>query len=77
MVIFKIDGKGSMFYSVDKQLSSIVDKLHKEIQPIVCSVDEYFKAMESAPPLTARDFDMPYRNSRQELSLQLPTKQTL
>ena len=60
-VIFKIDGKGSMFYAADKRLSGIVDKLHEEIQPIVCSVDEYLKAMENAPPLTARDFDMPYR----------------
>ncbi len=60
-VIFKIDGKGSMFYSADKQLSNIVDKLHKEIQPIVCSVDEYLKVMENALPLQARDFDMPYK----------------
>lgn len=59
--IFKIDGQGSMFYSSDKKLSSIVDKLHEEIQPIVCSVDEYLKAMENAPPLKARDFDMPYK----------------
>ena len=38
--IFKIDGKGSMFYSADNQFREIVDKLHDKIQPIVCDVDE-------------------------------------
>ena len=40
-VIFKIDAKGGMFYSSDKQFRNIVDKLHDKIQPIVCEVDEY------------------------------------
>ena len=40
-VVFKIDGKGNMFYSADKHLSETVDKLHDMIQPIVCDVDEY------------------------------------
>ena len=39
-VIFKIDAKGGMFYSSDKQFRNIVDKLHDKIQPIVCEVDE-------------------------------------
>ena len=60
-VIIQIDGKGSMFYSADKRVSNIVDKLCEEIQPIVCSVDEYLRAMESAPLLTARDFNMRYK----------------
>lgn len=60
-VVYKIDGKGSMFYSADKRVSNIVDKLCEEIQPIVCSVDEYLRAMEGAPPLRARDFNMPYK----------------
>ena len=60
-VVFKIDGKGGMFYAADKRLSNIVDKLHEEIQPIVCSVDEYLRAMEISPPLRARDFNMPYK----------------
>ena len=38
--IFKIDGKGSMFYSSDKQFRNVVDELHEIIQPIVCDVDE-------------------------------------
>ena len=33
--IFKIDIKGSMFYSSDKQFRNLVDKLHETIQPIV------------------------------------------
>ena len=41
--IFKIDGKGSMFYSADNQFREIVDKLHDKIQPIVCDVDEYLR----------------------------------
>ena len=60
-VIIRIDGKGSMFYSADKRVSNIVDKLCEEIQPIVCSVDEYLSAMEGAPPLRARDFNIPYK----------------
>ena len=60
-VIFKIDGKGSMFYSADKRLSNVVDKLCEEIQTIVRSVDEYLNAMENAPTLKARDFNMPYK----------------
>lgn len=60
-VIFKIDGKGSIFYEADKRLSNVVDKLHEEIQTIVRSVDEYLNTMENAPPLKARDFNMPYK----------------
>ncbi len=40
-VVFKINSKGGMFYSADNQYREIVDKLCDEIQPIVCSVDEY------------------------------------
>ena len=58
--IFKIDRKGSMFYSSDKQFRNVVDELHKIIQPIVCEVDEYLRAMENGTELKARDFDMPY-----------------
>lgn len=60
-VIFKIDNKGGMFYSSNKQIANLVDELHDKIQPIVCEVDEYLKAMEAAPELKARDFNMPYR----------------
>ena len=60
-VVFKIDSKGGMFYSSDKRISKLVDELHNKIQPIVCDVDEYLKAMESAPELKARDFNMSYR----------------
>ena len=59
-VIFKIDAKGGMFYSSDKQFRNIVDKLHDKIQPIVCEVDEYLRAMDNGTELKARDFDMPY-----------------
>ena len=58
--IFKIDRKGSMFYSSDKQFRNVVDELHEIIQPIVCEVDEYLRAMENGTELKARDFDMPY-----------------
>ena len=58
--IFKIDGKGSMFYSSDKQFRNVVDELHEIIQPIVCEVDEYLRAMENGTELKAKDFDMPY-----------------
>ena len=59
-VIFKIDAKGGMFYSSDKQFRNIVDKLHDKIQPIVYEVDEYLRAMDNGTELKARDFDMPY-----------------
>lgn len=59
--IFKIDSKGSMFYSADNKFRSIVDMLHDKIQPIVCDVDEYLKAMENSSELKAVDFNMPYR----------------
>ena len=49
-----------MFYSSDKQFRNIVDKLHDKIQPIVCEVDEYLRAMDNGTELKARDFDMPY-----------------
>ena len=58
--IFKIDRKGGMFYSADKQFRETVDKLHDKIQPIVCDVDEYLRAMENGTELKAKDFDMPY-----------------
>ena len=58
--IFKIDGKGSMFYSSDNRFRNVVDELHEIIQPIVCEVDEYLRAMENGTELKARDFDMPY-----------------
>lgn len=59
--IFKIDRKGGMFYSANKQFREIVDKLHDKIQPIVCEVDEYLKAMDNGTELKAIDFNMPYR----------------
>lgn len=60
-LIFKIDSKGGMFYSAERKAGGIVDKLHDEIQPIVCSVDEYLNAMDKAEELKAIDFNMPYR----------------
>ena len=60
-VVFKIDGKGNMFYSADKHLSETVDKFQDIIQPIVYDVDEYLSVMENSPDLKARDFDMPYK----------------
>ncbi len=59
--IFKIDRNGGMFYSASKQFKEVVDKLHDKIQPIVCEVDEYLKAMENSTELKAIDFNMPYR----------------
>ena len=58
--IFKIDRKGGMFYSSDNRFKTVLDKLHEKIQPIVCDVDEYLRAMDNGTELKARDFDMPY-----------------
>lgn len=58
--IFKIDRKGGMFYSSDNRFKTVVDKLHEKIQPIVCDVDEYLRAMDNGTELKERDFDMPY-----------------
>ena len=60
-VIFKIDPKVGLFYSADKSLSNAVDKLYNEIQPIVCNVEEYLNAMDSAQDLKALNFNMPYK----------------
>ena len=58
--IFKIDREGGMFYASDNRFRDVVDRLHEIIQPIVCEVDEYLRAMENGRELKARDFDMPY-----------------
>lgn len=58
--IFKIDREGGMFYASDNRFRDVVDRLHEIIQPIVCEVDEYLRAMENGTELKARDFDMPY-----------------
>ena len=58
--IFKIDRAGGMFYASDNRFRDVVDRIHEIIQPIVCEVDEYLRAMENGTELKARDFDMPY-----------------
>lgn len=60
-VVFKVDYRGDMFYSSDNRITSIIDELHEKIQPIVCDVEEYLKAMENSTELKAIDFNMPYR----------------
>ena len=60
-VIFKIDSKGGMFYSADKQFSNIVNKLHNKIENVVLNTKEFLEAMDNSPELTAVDLNAPYK----------------
>ena len=60
-VIFKIDSKGGMFCSDDKQFSDIVKKLHGKIENDVRNTKEFLKVMDNSQELTAVDLNAPYK----------------
>ena len=60
-VIFRVDSKGDMLYSADKQYSNIVNKLHGKIENDVCNTKEFLKVMDNSPELTAVDLYAPYK----------------
>ena len=45
-VIFRVDSKGDMLYSADKQYSNIVNKLHGKIENDVRNIKEFLKVMD-------------------------------
>ena len=59
--IFKIDSKGDVLYSADKQFSNIVNKLHGKIENDVRNTKEFLKVMDNSPELTAVDLNAPYK----------------
>lgn len=59
--IFKIDSKGDVLYSADKQFSNIVNKLHGKIENDVRNTKEFLKVMYNSPELTAVDLNAPYK----------------
>ena len=60
-VIFRVDSKGDVHYSADKQFSNIVNKLHGKIENDVRNTKEFLKVMDNSPELTAVDFNAPYK----------------
>ena len=60
-VIFRIDSKGDMLYSADKQFSNIVNKIYRQIEFTVLSTKEFLKVMDNTPELTAVDLNAPYK----------------
>lgn len=60
-VIFRVDSKGDVHYSADKQYSNIVNKLHGKIENDVRNTKEFLKVMDNSPELTAVDFNAPYK----------------
>ena len=60
-VIFKIDSKGDVLYSADKQFSNIVNKLHVKIENDVRNTKEFLKVMDNSPELTAVDLNASYK----------------
>ena len=60
-VIFKIDSKGGMFYSADKQFSNIINNLHNKIENVISNTKEFLEVMDNSPELTAVDLNAPYK----------------
>ena len=60
-VIFRVDSKGDMLYSADKQFSNIVNMLHGKIENDVRNTKEFLKVMYNSPELTAVDLNAPYK----------------
>ena len=60
-VIFRVDSKGGMFCSDDKQFSDIVKKLRCKIEDDVRNTIEFLEVMDNSPELTAVDFNAPYK----------------
>ena len=62
--IFKIDSKGDVLYSADKQFSNIVNKIYGKIENDVRNTKEFLKVMDNSPELTAVDFNAPYKKTK-------------
>ena len=60
-VIFRVDSKGDMLYSADKQFSNIVNKIYGKIENVVRNTKEFLKVMDNGPELTAVDLNAPYK----------------
>ena len=60
-VIFKIDSKGGIFYSADKQFSNIINNLHNKIENVISNTKEFLEVMDNSPELTAVDLNVPYK----------------
>lgn len=60
-VIFRVDSKGDMLYSADKQFSNIINKLHGKIENDVRNTKEFLEVMDNSPELTAVDLNPPYK----------------
>lgn len=60
-VIFRVDSKGDMLYSADKQFSNIVNKIYGKIENVVRNTKEFLKVMDNSPELTAVDLNAPYK----------------
>ena len=60
-VIFRVDSKGDMLYSADKQFSNIVNKIYGKIENDVRNTKEFLKVMDNSPELTAVDLNAPYK----------------
>ena len=60
-VIFRVDSKGGMFCSNDKQFSDIVKKLRCKIEDDVRNTKEFLEVMDNSPELTAVDLNAPYK----------------
>ena len=60
-VIFKIDSKGGMFYSADKQFANIINNLHNKIENVISNTKEFLEVMDNSPKLTVVDRNAPYK----------------
>ena len=60
-VIFRVDSKGDMLYSADKQFSNIVNKIYGKIENDVRNTKEFLKVMDNSLELTAVDLNAPYK----------------
>ena len=60
-VIFRVDSKGDMLYSADKQFSNIVNKIYGKIENVVRNTKEFLKVMDNSPEQTAVDLNAPYK----------------
>ena len=60
-VIFRVDSKGDMLYSADKQFSNIVNKIYGKIENDVRNTKEFLEVMDNTPELTTVDLNAPYK----------------
>ena len=60
-VIFRVDSKGDMLYSADKQFSNIVNKIYGKIENDVRNTKEFLKVMDNSLELMAVDLNAPYK----------------